>query len=318
MNFYNYRTTRDYTRSWWVALGDCDTEAFYKRMFDVAALNCKKVDCWQMIAECIYEKTRRPYYNVYPSIVPLLSKLNMAVDTSLLRPPLPAFMVRFAENKPAFPFVQNGVQYGVRTMLVTASQLAGEKDGEHCDFDGITAWMDIGEREEQPPSSASASALAAASLPIYTFINIPLQNGMTLEDSANLLSLSSEWFHGVVFPQEAYINCIKLIGTLCLLDNDRSLIEPDVLDKDKDRLDDADDTLMQRLMDRAHRRGKVGWNIGRGIEVIPHYRRPRPALVWTGHGRTAPKIVMRKGTIVHRSAVEHVPTGFENQPNPNS
>ena len=35
----------------------------------------------------------------------------------------------------------------------------------------------------------------------------------------------------------------------------------------------------------------VVWNIGRGIEVIPHMRRPHPALMHTGHGRTIPKIV---------------------------
>ena len=28
---------------------------------------------------------------------------------------------------------------------------------------------------------------------------------------------------------------------------------------------------------------------------MPHYRRPHPALVWTGHGRAVPRIVLRKG-----------------------
>jgi hypothetical protein len=37
-------------------------------------------------------------------------------------------------------------------------------------------------------------------------------------------------------------------------------------------------------VDKAHRRGKVGWNVGRHIEVAPHYRRPHMALVWTGTG----------------------------------
>jgi len=67
----------------------------------------------------------------------------------------------------------------------------------------------------------------------------------------------------------------------------------------------------EKYVDKAHRRGKVGWNVGQSIEVIPHYRRPHMALVWTGHGRVIPKIVPRKGSIVHREVVEKVPMGWE-------
>jgi hypothetical protein len=55
-----------------------------------------------------------------------------------------------------------------------------------------------------------------------------------------------------------------------------------------------------RYIEKAHRRGKIGWNVGRHIEVAPHYRRPHMALVWTGQGRTVPKIVPRRGSVVHR------------------
>ena len=44
--------------------------------------------------------------------------------------------------------------------------------------------------------------------------------------------------------------------------------------------------------------------------MIPHYRRPHMALVWTGHGRAMPKIVPRRGSVVHREAVEKLPSGF--------
>ena len=50
--------------------------------------------------------------------------------------------------------------------------------------------------------------------------------------------------------------------------------------------------------------------MGRRIEVIPHYRRPHMALVWTGKGREMPKIMPRKGTVVHREVVERLPSGF--------
>ncbi len=66
----------------------------------------------------------------------------------------------------------------------------------------------------------------------------------------------------------------------------------------------------QKHIDKAHRRGKVGWNVGRHIEVAPHYRRPHMTLVWTGSARAVPKVVPRRGSVVHREKVEKVPSGF--------
>ena len=66
-----------------------------------------------------------------------------------------------------------------------------------------------------------------------------------------------------------------------------------------------------KYVSKAKRRGKLGWNVGPGIEVIPHVRRPHPALVWTGKGRAVPKVVMRKGSIVHQRKVEQMPHGRE-------
>jgi hypothetical protein len=37
------------------------------------------------------------------------------------------------------------------------------------------------------------------------------------------------------------------------------------------------------------------------------------ALTWTGRGRLAPKIVARKGSIVHREVLKKVPSGWEGE-----
>jgi hypothetical protein len=112
---------------------------------------------------------------------------------------------------------------------------------------------------------------------------------------------------GVQIPETLIDDCVRLCCSLCLLENDPSVIEPDVLTKDRDKFEASGD---ERYVDKAHRRGKIGWNVGRRIEVAPHYRRPHMALVWTGHGRTVPKIVPRRGSVVHRELVEKVPSGF--------
>ena len=71
------------------------------------------------------------------------------------------------------------------------------------------------------------------------------------------------------------------------------------------------DTSDQKYIDKAHRRGKIGWNVGRQIEVAPHYRRPHMTLVWTGPGRAVPRVVPRRGSVVHRDVIARVPSGFD-------
>ena len=99
----------------------------------------------------------------------------------------------------------------------------------------------------------------------------------------------------------------RAAGGGCLLENDPEIISPDVLSKDRDKFDRTGE---QKYVDKAHRRGKVGWDVGRHVEVAPHYRRPHLALVWTGRGREVPKIVPRRGSVVHREVVEKLPSGF--------
>jgi hypothetical protein len=57
-------------------------------------------------------------------------------------------------------------------------------------------------------------------------------------------------------------------------------------------------------------------NVGRSIEVSPHYRRPHMALAWNGRGRAVPKVAPRRGSVVHREKVEKVPSGFGEKEEP--
>ena len=112
---------------------------------------------------------------------------------------------------------------------------------------------------------------------------------------------------GVAIPDSIICDCIRLCCSLCLLENDPEVIFPDVLADDRAKFEQTGD---QKYVEKAKRRGKFGWEVGRHIEVIPHYRRPHMALVWTGRGRAMPRIVPRRGSVVHREVVGKVPSGF--------
>ena len=157
-------------------------------------------------------------------------------------------------------------------------------------------------------SGARAKSRVPVIDPLVTDTRVPVPS--TVEQSLAGLGRGITAEMGVQVPDALVTDCVRRCCSLCLLENDPSVIEPDVLSKDRDKFESTGD---QKYVDKAHRRGKVGWNVGRHIEVIPHYRRPHMALVWTGRGRAVPKIVPRRGSVVHRSVVEKVPSGWEAQ-----
>ncbi len=169
--------------------------------------------------------------------------------------------------------------------------------GDMEEGEGISVLIDVNEKEDGMAFSA----------PVYTYQNFRREKGLTVEDSLREAGHDDSAGTGIQVPISLVNDCVRLCCSLCLLENDPSVIEPDVLSKDRGRFEASGD---ERYIDKAHRRGKVGWNVGRRMEVAPHYRRPHMALVWTGAGRAVPKVVPRRGSVVHREKVEKVPSGF--------
>ena len=289
MDFHSYLTMRDWTRR--IDPGDRpaqDIETFYKR----SILDAQKMGSaqffGQMHNERDWERARRPYYNMWPSIIPMLTRLNLDIDSNLIQLPLPALCIRFPKDAAThlLKFEWQGNEYPVRCIML----------GEINDGTGLSVLVDIGE------------VMGGVGVPIYTYRNFPRESGLTVEKSLEGLGkvgLFSEI--GVQVPNDFVMDCIRLCCSLCLLENDPEIISPDVLADDRAKFETSGD---QKFVDKAHRRGKIGWDVGKHIEVIPHFRRPHMTLVWTGSGRAVPRIVPRRGSVVHREMVEKLPSGF--------
>ena len=288
MDFFTYTTLRDWARR--TTPEDRisnDIDAFYgKALHDAYQMGSGQF-MGQMLNERDWEKSKRPYYNVWPAIVPMLTRLNLDLDSSLIRLPLPALCIRFPKDEAKNPlkFDWKGKPVPIRCILM------GYINNETA----ISLLMDIGET-------------MPLGVPIYSYRNFPRKEGLTVEQS--LAGLRGDKFSeiGIQMPNELVLDCVRLCCSLCLLENDPEVISPDVLADDRSKFDQSHD---QKFVDKAHRRGKVGWDVGRHVEVMPHYRRPHMTLVWTGHGRAVPRIVPRKGSVVHREVVEKVPMGWE-------
>ena len=264
-----------------------DIDQFYKRAQADSVKMGSSQFFSQMLTEQGWEKNRRPYYNLWPSIVPMLTRLDLDLDSDLIRLPLPALCIRFPKESAKNPLKFDWKGEEVRPL---------HNDGGDQPGTGISVLIDIGE------------LMGEIGVPVYTYRNFPRRPGLTVEQSLASLGTNGLFADiGVQVPDSLVMDCVRLCCSLCLLENDPSIISPDVLADDRGKYDASGD---QKYVDKARRRGKVGWDVGKHIEVIPHYRRPHMALVWTGRGRAVPKIVPRRGSVVHREAVEKLPSGF--------
>ena len=118
-------------------------------------------------------------------------------------------------------------------------------------------------------------------VPIYTYRNFPRRAGLTVEQSlASLGTVGLFAEIGVQVPDWIITDCIRLCCSLCLLENDPSIISSDVLADDRGKFEASGE---RKYIEKAHRRGKVGWDVGKRVEVIPHFRRPHIA-PWCGRG----------------------------------
>jgi len=300
VDFFSYTTMRDWARR---AMPEDrfanDPDGFYGRVFTDAA----RIHSGQLLGqgknERDWERLRRPYYNVWPAIVPMLTRLDLDLDSSLIQIPLPTLCIRFPKDvgKNPLKFDWKGAMVPIRCILL------GYINGET----GISLLIDIGETMAGLPDNCSQNKMPMG-VPICSYRNFPRKPGLTVEESLAGLKMDCFAEIGIVIPEDLMTDCVRLCCTLCLMENNPEIISPDVLADDRAKFEQTGD---QKYIDKAHRRGKVGWDVGRHVEVMPHYRRPHMTLVWTGRGRAMPKIVPRRGSVVHREVVEKVPMGWE-------
>src|SRR5690606_18999202 len=156
-------------------------------------------------------------------------------------------------------------------------------------------WIDVGERDLQY-------------VPILTYRNIILEDNKTIEDCLYSLKVHPSYKQGMFIPEQIIDDCLRIVVSCCLLSQDKEegLIVPDVLAADREKFERSGD---MKYVDKAKRRGKIGWDVGKKLDVNPHWRRAHYAWYHTGAGRTVPKLIFRKGAVVHREIVKEIPTG---------
>ena len=245
----------------------------------------------QFVAESWWHQADRPYYCIWNAVIPMFLKLRLDIDSGLILPPKQPLSLRMPMDNPLkFDFERK--TYEARAMLLNEATIQG--------VEGMTIWIDYGETDEM-------------GAPIYSFQNFQTKTGSTIEEIIEYLPIHQSAKIGVIATKEFLLDCVRLACAVCLLGDDSTLVTPDILNADLEKWQKTHD---EKYVEKAHRRHKVGWHIGKEIEIMPHFRRPHFAWYHTGPGGKIPQLILRMGEgpsgaiEVNRRMLDRIPTGF--------
>lgn len=267
----------------------------------------------QLAGEHAWYQERCPYYNVWPAILPALLKLDLAkVPATALRLPCQTLVLRLPVDSRVSPFdAPPWGSFWLQSVFVSALQTYDKHtktllpSGAH-----LVVYPSCGEYTVQGRYVPEARiAMGSQTFPVVD---------RTVGDLLAEVTALQHNEDGLHLPNEVFDAAFRLLAACCLLGDDPALISPDVLSKDKHRFDPYHPD--QALIERAKRKGKVGWNVGEALERTgessPHFRMPHLALYHTGPGGSIPRIQLRTGReggpiVVHRDRLREVPTGYQ-------
>jgi hypothetical protein len=238
----------------------------------------KMKNTWvQVASEAKWMEEKRPYYNIWPSVIKPFTKVDLGkVKGSDIFLPLPRLLIRLP------------VGYeleGAKSIFVTEA-----RGGDGAERAFLVA-INHGEKMKE--------------MPVHTINSFTCKEGCTVAD--RLLYGRENPYCDDELNEKMVDECVKLVVAICLLANNPDLIEQSPLEADRHKWEATHDI---KLIEKAERRGKREWNVGNHIEVAPGYRNSHFAIRWTGRGATKPVLTPIKGCLVRRKAIEEVPTGW--------
>jgi len=298
MKFNDYPTVWQATASEFPHIRDDGLKAFYQPL----SIHENYVIREQSFAESSWLLGDRPYYNVWQGVVDAFLKLDLAkVPTSSISFPVEVLSLRFAETSRIGEFEFEGEKFWIKSLLI--SSVDGYDTARGKSLPGFIAHIDVGETGLHNGGGYAG--------PVCTWRRFPVREGFTVQDSLEA-SDKAEDTVGIIVPREVVVTAFKIISACGVLEDDASILVPDVLNKDKHK------PLTDSLVAKAARRGKVGWDVGKllGDGVSPHFRVPHPALYHIGPGREKTVIRFRTGKaggpiIVNPDKITKMPTGYQ-------
>lgn len=227
----------------------------------------------------------RPYYEVYPSVADFISKLDLNFTPNQLCMPhnLKALLLKFYDGHDP-NYILFTITYTDTSTIFSYVVNQGYGD----------AGIGMMQYSISVPNDCTIDQELKL---IYSSVFIETVESCSAEQRA---VAQTRW--------DAIVKLFKIIGTICLIGSDPDLIEPQILTNDLPKLNNHN---INSLIDKAKRRGKFGFSLGKKLESIPHTRRPH--MYWQAYGpkHSLRRYRTRKGSVIHKDKITNVPTGFE-------
>ena len=186
MDFHTFTTNREAcSKSRLVNTAD----EFYA-MATAEAISRESSQFYQQVnSERTWEEIRKQYYNFWPSIVPMLTRLNLDLDSGLIQLPLPALCIRLPKQHNPLEFHWDDQPFEIRSLLLS----------EINDGRGLSILLDIGETMDN----------GLFQVPIFTYRNFRRREGLTVEQSLASLGKGITADMGVQIPLTLIDDCVR-------------------------------------------------------------------------------------------------------------
>ena len=232
------------------------------------------LDCYLPLAFSEWDDVRRPFFNVHPSVLKCLQNTKMEIDLAQ---------------------IPQSILHRLKIMEVRVPSMAV------CDPFFLRIGPEFG-RDTSDTRLTLLSATDAGNKKMHGWwmaqpFGIPCGFDEIAEDAP---------------PAEIETRCrtaLRVAIGVMLLAADPRFCQPILLNRDKGKL--LSTTQLDEAIKRATKRGQFGFDIGKDIELSPHFRRPHFAIRWTEKGRTTPRLVPVKGCVINEKLMTEVPTGYD-------
>lgn len=283
MKFHDYQSA--YETGLKLGSWDADLPVNYFAVMGVAGKMPRHMAA-QLHNEYHWTLAKRPYYNMWPLICASLARTKLDVAGDHITLPRSPILLRFAQGQ---EWQAHGQKF--RTILAADTTILDAGDADR----GLCLWCDFGQRDR----------VLGHGFPVLAYRVFQL-NSMTIEESLK----ASEKLHDPVTADEsaALVEAVRLTVAVCLLGESSEFFDPDVLSKDAAKY--RDDPRPE-IVERAHRRGKIGWHVGRAMDYAPSVVLPYFAIRWMGHGADkTPVLRPVSGYVARRQKITEAPTGY--------
>lgn len=309
MDFCDFRTQYEVLKKMDVAIADVSEIEFYvtlqQRIEHLLAqayqadptdkMGAARCAYNQASAEMTWIRLGRPYYKLYPAVTDMLVESSLDIPSEYVRAPLGSILLRFPVDYSNSALMAEGRM--LRTLLVTEWSQRDMKDTVAAPIDPrdkddtrrFVFWMDFGEQldEALPSTQDLTHSKTPMGGPVLVFQLVSIS-----DEQASFEEHFEEWINrekldmdiGLQVSNEIVANAVRVAVGACLLANgaDSRVVEHDVLNKHVRRYraskTEADKTT---LFEKAKRRGKFGWLVGREIS-LPSVSRSSGESVGTG------------------------------------